>query len=264
MNNPILEIKSLSLSIHNSNILKNISGSIGRGEVWSIVGPNGAGKSTLLKCLMRIHTGWKGEIQLLGKTLKTYSQRDLARLVSFVPQAGENQNFPFTVQEFVRMGRYAYSGLFGFSHPGDESAVNLAIAKARIEKFIDRTLDTLSGGERQKVFIAAALAQGGQILLLDEPTTFLDYRHQAEIMEILKSINQDSKTTIINVTHDVNAAILSGGKVMALKDGRVIWTGTSEEMLNEGLLRKIFDASFRFIDDPQTGLKWVAPQGAGR
>ena len=262
MSQAALEIESLSFSIRGSSILRNVSAHIGAGETWSIIGANGAGKSTLLKCLMRIHTGWSGGVRLFGRDLTSYSQRELARRVAYVPQPGGDQRFPYTVRAFVRMGRYAYSGLFGTTHPDDWGTIDAAMARANVEDFAERTLDTLSGGERQKVFIAAALAQGGDVLLLDEPTAFLDYRHQAEVSKILNEINRVSGATIVTVTHDVNAAILTGGRVLALRNGRVAWDGPTDELACERRLGDIFDATFRFIDDPVTGLRLVAPQGA--
>jgi iron complex transport system ATP-binding protein len=162
------------------------------------------------------------------------------------------------------MGRYAWSGPFGTAHEGDRNAIEGAIARAGVEAFADRTLDTLSGGERQKVFIAAALAQGGDILLLDEPTAFLDYCHQAEVARILHTINGESGGTIVSVTHDVNAAVLTGGHVLALRDGEVVWSGLTEQLSCEHTLGRIFGASFRFLDDPVTGQRLVAPQGVAR
>jgi iron complex transport system ATP-binding protein len=242
--------------------LKDVSLTVEAGETWSVIGANGAGKSTLLKCLMRIHTGWRGDVRLFGKPLTSYSQRQLARRVSYVPQAGGDQRFPYSVRDFVRMGRYAYSGPFGAGQPGDHEAIEHAMTRAGVRDLATRSLATLSGGERQKVFIAAALAQGGDVMLLDEPAAFLDYRRQSEVTDILSDINRDAGATIVTVTHDVNAAILSGGRVLALRDGEVAWSGPTNELASGDLLTRIFDARFRFIDDPVTGLRLVAPQGA--
>jgi len=263
MADPVLEIESLSFTIRGQSILRNVSARIEPGQSWSVIGANGAGKSTLLKCLMRIHTGWSGNVRLGGRDLGRYSQRELARRVAYVPQPGGDQRFPYTVREFVRMGRYAYAGPFGSAHPGDRAAIDDALARADVEAFADRTLETLSGGERQKVFIAAALVQGGDVLLLDEPTAFLDYRHQAEVADILHAVNRGG-ATVVSVTHDVNAAMLTGGQVLALRRGEVAWVGPTGELACEQTLGRVFGASFRFLDDPVTGLRLVAPQGAGR
>lgn len=233
------------------------------GEICSVIGPNGAGKSTLLKCLMRIRTGWTGRATLHGRDLTMLSQRELARRVAYVPQPGGGFVFPYTVREFVRMGRYPWSGPFGTAHCGDSEAIESGLRRAGVQGFADRTLDTLSGGERQKVFLAAALAQGADTLLLDEPTAFLDYRHQAEVADVIRRLNRECGATILTVTHDVNAAMLAGGSVVALREGENVWSGPANELACEGTLNEIFGASFRFLHDPVTGLRLVAPQGAG-
>ena len=263
LTDPALRVDSLSFAIRGTPILEDISARIGAGETWSIIGANGAGKSTLLKCLMRINTGWTGRVELFGNDLHNYSQRQLAKRIAYVPQPGGDQRFPYTVREFVRMGRYAYAGPFGSAHSGDKAAIEIAMEQAGVTRFSHRTLGTLSGGERQKVFIAAALAQGGDILLLDEPTAFLDYRHQAEVSEILHDLNRKNGSTILAVTHDVNAALLTGGYVLALRDGRVVWSGTADELADERCLNDIFDAEFRILEDPASGLRVVTPRRNG-
>jgi iron complex transport system ATP-binding protein len=262
MQTPALNIDSLSFSVRGKPLLRGISARILPGETWSIIGPNGAGKSTLLKCLMRICGNWTGEVTLHGRSLASYSQRELARSVAYVPQAGSGiQNFPFTVAEFVRMGRYAWAGRFGAEHPGDNDAIMDAMRRTNTVSFANRTMDTLSGGERQKVFIAAALAQGSDVLLLDEPAAFLDYRCQGEVASIVRELNQRRSSTILNVTHDVNSAMLTGGQVLAIRDGATVWQGQARDLACERTLREIFGATFRLIDDPVSGLRLVAPQG---
>lgn len=260
MQDNILTVESLSLTIHDKTILNKISLEAKRGELWSFIGPNGAGKSSLLKCLMRIHDNWTGRILLSGHPISELSQRALARRIAYVPQAGDNQSFAYTVREFVRMGRFAWEGPFGTEHAGDNAAIERAMERTGTTRFADRTLDTLSGGERQKVFIAAALAQETEILLLDEPTAFLDYQHQNDVAEIISKLNRESHTTILNVTHDVNAAVLAGGHVLALCDGKVAWTGMAHELTNSTVLSHIFSTKFRLLDDPVTGSHLVIPE----
>ncbi|MBN1195944.1 MAG: ABC transporter ATP-binding protein [Candidatus Aminicenantes bacterium] len=260
MTKSALQIESLSFSINGASILKDICVTIGAGEKWSVIGANGAGKSTLLKCLLRIHSGWTGSVRLFGRCLNDYSQRNLARKVAYVPQPGDDQRFPFTVRQFVAMGRYAYSGMFATANKDDDAVVKRAMRQARVQEFAERTLETLSGGERQKVFIAAALAQQADLLLLDEPTAFLDYRHQVEVSRILGEINQRHGTTIMAVTHDVNTAILTDGLVLAFKQGRTAWIGPAADLTKPGRLEDIFDTRFRFIEDPVTGRRLVMAQ----
>jgi iron complex transport system ATP-binding protein len=159
------------------------------------------------------------------------------------------------------MSRYPYAGPFGTGNPHDPTAIDEAIARADIGQLVDRTFHTLSGGERQKVYIAAALAQKSDILLLDEPTAFLDYRHQAEVLDLLQAINRDSSATILTVTHDINTALLTGGCALALRAGRVIFSGSVRGLTDERCLSEIFHTSFRFLKDDATGLQVVAPQG---
>ena len=262
MNSAALDVQSLSFSIGDARILKDISFRIMSGETWSILGPNGSGKSTLLKCLMRIHRNWHGSVSVFGRPMQTYSQRELAGRIAYVPQAGGDHLFLYTVRQFVTMGRYPYAGPFRTEGQKDRAVIEAVMRRTGTDIFADRTMNSLSGGERQKVFIAAALAQESDILLLDEPTAFLDYRHQGEVMAILRSLNRESGCAVLNVTHDINSAILTGGNVLALRSGKVAYHGPVEGLVCEKQLRAIFDATFRFIDDPVTGARLIAPQEA--
>ena len=261
MSETAVSIRGLSLAIRGKPLLRDVSVEVGAGEVWSIIGANGAGKTTLLKCLLRMYRDWTGEVQVQGRNLRTYSQRDLAHRIAYVPQPGNEQHTAFTVRELVRMGRYAFSGPFGSAHAGDAEAIERALEQTRMSDFAGRTIGTLSGGERQKVFLASALAQGSEILLLDEPTAFLDYRHQADVAEILVRVNRESGTTIVRVTHDVNAAMVAGGRVLALRCGGPVWSGEAAALGDAEVLTHIFGAQFRLLPDPVTGLRLVAPQG---
>ena len=262
MTEKALAIEGLSFSRDGRSILRDVSVAIGEGERWSIVGPNGAGKSSLLKCLVRIHTDWSGRVRLHGRPLESYKQRELARMVAYVPQGGIQGRFPYTTREFVEMARYPHVGPFGTRSPGDEKAVEDALARAGVRTLTDRILETLSGGERQKVSIAAALAQGGDLLLLDEPTAFLDYRQQSEVHNLLDTLHRESGITIVTVTHDINAALRSDGNVMALRDGAVAYAGHVSGLVSGLRLEEVFGTRFIFLEDPETGLRVVAPGGA--
>jgi cobalamin transport system ATP-binding protein len=254
-----IEVQKFSFSIGKKAILNNISFVVSEGEYLSVIGPNGAGKTTLLKCLDRILTGGSGAIKVNGAPLASYSQKELARLISYVPQA-EDRLSPFTVQEFVMMGRYPHLSPFSSINAEDQKAVRRALALSGTEKFAGRFLNTLSGGERQKVFIAAALAQGAKILLLDEPTTFLDPRHADEINGLLKRVNRERGITIISVTHDINNAVLTSERVLGLRDGAVIFCGNAAEITNNEVLEVIYEKTFLFVKHPQTGKPIVVPE----
>jgi iron complex transport system ATP-binding protein len=259
---PIIQLDRYSYSIGDKLILSDVSLEVGEGEYLSIIGPNGAGKTTLLKCVDRIYRGGSGAIKLRDRPLESYSQRELARLISYVPQADERL-FPFTAREFVLMGRYPHLSPFSSVKPDDILEVDRVMDLTGTREFAHRHVRTLSGGERQKVFIAAALAQGAKVLLLDEPTTFLDPGHEREVLRILARLNRDEGITIISVTHDINNAALSGGRVLALKEGAVLFSGSSSELMDNKVLNNIFGRDFLLAPHPETGQLVVIPEVTG-
>ncbi|MHC4945744.1 MAG: ABC transporter ATP-binding protein [Planctomycetota bacterium] len=258
---PAIEVDDLSYNVKRKSILERVSFRVQPGEYLSVVGPNGAGKTTLLKCLNRIVPSSGGSIRIVGKSLSAYSQRLLAEKIAYVPQAN-GRIPPFTVQEFVLMARYPYLSPFTTKSPRDDEAVRNALAVTAMEGFAIRPMSTLSGGERQKVFIAAALAQEAPILLLDEATTFLDPKHQAEIYRILANVNEKGGATILSVTHDINAAVLAGQRILALREGRLVCCRPAREIMDNEILREIYGKEFRFFEHPDTGERLVVPEGA--
>ena len=254
----VLEVCDFSFRLGKKEILHEVSFTVRAGEYLSILGPNGAGKTTLLKCLDRIVRGGSGTVRILGQPLEQYRQRELARSISYVPQA-DGRLFPFTVEQFVLMGRYPYLSPFSAIGVEDHQAVREALELTGTTEFAERLLHTLSGGERQKVFIAAALAQGAQILLLDEPTTFLDYRHQAEIRDVLVRAQARSGMTIVAVTHDVNRAVLDSDRIMALREGRVVFWGTPAEVMQAEVLEQIYQTPLLLAPHPRTGMPIIIP-----
>ncbi len=259
---PVLEIANFSFRIGTKEILRDVTFSVAKGEYLSIVGPNGAGKTTLLKCIDRIHRGGSGRIAVYGRPLESYRQRELARHLSYVPQA-DGRVFPFTVEQFVLMGRYPHLNAFSSIGHEDRKTVLEVMERAAITPFAHRRLDTLSGGERQKIYIAAALAQGAEVLLLDEPTTFLDYRHQAEIRDLLAEVNRNSGVTIVAVTHDVNRAAMDSHRIVALSAGRVVFDGAPADIMQADTLEQIYETSFLLVGHPQGDVPIIAPQLPG-
>ena len=258
MKQPIIAIRNLTFSIENATILDSISIDIRSGEYLSIIGPNGAGKTTLLRCLMRIYPTPPGAVQVGGVPAERLGQRALAKLISYVPQS-EGRRCPFTVEEFVLLGRYPFRSPFSSIRREDRSAVHEALRLTRIEHLAGRRIETLSGGERQTAFIAAAIAQGAGILLLDEPTTFLDPKHAVDIRSIIRRLNSELGRTIVSVTHDINAAALESDRIVILKDGRVIFTGTADEVMDNDVLSRAYGKSFLFVEHPSVGRRIVVP-----
>ena len=259
---PVIAIRNFSFRLGKKPILRDITFSVCRGEYLAIVGPNGAGKTTLLRCIDRIVTGGTGQIEVLGRPLHAYRQKELARQVSYVPQA-DGRIFPFTVAQFVLMGRYPYLSPFSAVSRQDRQAVQEALEMTGTSEFAERLLDTLSGGERQKVYIAAALAQGASVLLLDEPTTFLDYRHQAEIRGLLARANRRSGVTIVAVTHDVNSAALESDRIVALREGMVAFCGPPGELMKPDVLQRIYGTALLLVDHPAAPFPVIVPQPRG-
>ena len=258
MNEKAIEIEDLSLAISGKQILKDVSFTIAEKQRLFIVGPNGAGKTTLLRCLSRIITDYHGLIKVKDKNLKTYSQKKLARILTYVPQVLP-ADIQFTVHQFVLMARYPHLSPFSVISPQDEEIISDAMDMTQTACFADRVMTTLSGGERQQVSIAAAVAQQAQIFLLDEPATYLDYKHQRDIHNLLAKINRTYGTTIVCVTHDLNSAVLSADTIIALKEGKIVFEGTAEKIMNEKILEQIYSKKFDFAQHPVTGQKIIVP-----
>ena len=211
----MFRLSGLAVRLNGATLLDDISFDIGESEFLTVVGPNGAGKTTLLRVLDRLIKPSAGKVTLKGQDLGRFDRRHLARTVSFVPQT-DLGGTDFTVRAFVEMGRYPYLGPWEPLGAGDREAVEQALATTEIAHLGDRLLGTLSGGERQRTLIAAALAQGGRVLLLDEPTSYLDYRHQVQVLDLLDHLNRDLGYTLVVVTHDLNATVGCSDSVMAL------------------------------------------------
>ena len=203
-----LKIDRLSFSVAESRLLEDITFSVKRGDCLCVIGPNGAGKSTLLKCIGGLYKNYKGGVYLEGTRLSSMKNRAIARRVAWVHQTGAD-SLPFTVREFARMSRYPWQTAIGSETREDMEIVACALETSGVSHLADRQLNSLSGGERQRSLIAAAIAQGTDILFLDEPTSFLDYKHQVETLELIEKINSEENMTILLVTHDINLAVHS-------------------------------------------------------
>jgi len=259
---PALELRAVGVEIDGCRILQQVSVTVEKGQFLSLIGPNGAGKSTLIRCLAGLIAPGRGEILLDGRPLGSLSRRVIARSISYVPQA-DARSLPFTVRSFVEMGRYPHLGPWAAPGAADVRAVEEALAQTETAHLAQRSMESLSGGERQRVLIAAALAQGGRILLLDEPTTFLDYRHQMWIVELLERLHRDQGMTVVTATHDLNWTLTVSDAVLALRDGAVAFLGPTAELFAAGRLEAIYGTRFELVASGSRRLPLVVPARNG-
>lgn len=237
-----IQTEKLRVTLGGKEILRGIDLSIAQGEYVSIIGPNGAGKTTLMRGLLGTYA-YSGSVQLNGQECSKTDSKQLAKTISYVPQTHDLE-FPLSVYDFVMMGRYPYLSPLAPAQKEDIDAVEKAMGITGTAAFRDRLMRTLSGGERQKVYIAAALAQETPIILLDEPATFLDWKHQAEVMQLLKKINTECGTTVVAVNHDLNNAAHGSARIVALKDGTVLLDGSPEKIIHPAPLEQLFETTF--------------------
>jgi len=254
-----VEVEDFSYSYGNGEVIRSLGFRVREGEYVTIVGPNGAGKTTMLKNIMRILTGGTGVIKVKGRDVISYGQKELAREISYVPQSN-GKYYPFSVREFVLLSKYPYLNPFSRVTPNDERELEEVLETVHMKRLKDRHMNALSSGERQKVMISASLMQKSNILLLDEPTTFLDPRHQDEINRILKRLNRELNITVVSVTHNLNLAAMLSDKILALKDGRAVYFGGVADFLDNSVLGRIYDKEFKLISHPDKAVKIILPE----
>lgn len=230
----LISVENLSFS-YEKCILNNISLNIEKGEFISIIGPNGAGKSTLLKCMCGIIDNYSGNIYIDNKDLNKYRRKNLAQKIAYIPQE-QNINFDFTVEEIISMGFYSRLDYFHIKNELEE-----LMKETDTYSLKNKSINSISGGEKQRVFIARALAQKSPILFLDEPISNLDIRHQHQIMNLCKNLSKEKNYTIISVLHDINLASMYSDKIAIIKKGTLIDFNIKEKILNEELLTDVYD-----------------------
>ena len=257
-NVPRLSVRGLSYRFGSRTLFEGLSFDIAAGEYAAIIGPNGAGKTTLLRCVLRILSDWTGTVELDGVSVRKIHRKRIATRIAYVQQS-LTTIFPFTVRQIAEMGRYPHLHPLTPLSEKDRRIVDESLDVMGVLPFANRMIDSLSGGERQKVLLAAALAQQPDLLLLDEPTTFLDYKHQVEICRHLRHINRERKTTILEITHDVNRAALEANHILAVSDGQIVFDGTPEQLMNTTQLQSVFQTDFRLVDHPDRKQKMIVP-----
>lgn len=233
-------------------IIEPMDVAVPAGEVTAIIGPNGCGKSTLLKALSRTMPLAAGAVYLDGRAIAEMPTAEVARKMALLPQAPEAPG-GLTVGELVALGRYPHQRGFGRLSARDREIIAWALAITHLDDFSGRALDALSGGQRQRAWIAMALAQDTDLILLDEPTTYLDMAHQLEVLELLCSLNKEQGKTIALVIHELNLAARFADWMIALKDGSIRGAGTPEEVMTPAMLREVFGLDALIEPDPWTG-----------
>lgn len=253
-----LNTEELSIGYAEATIVKGLNLSIPTGKITALVGANGSGKSTILKTMARIMKPKSGTVMLDGKSIHSFSTKEVARQLAILPQ---NPTAPdgLTVSELVSYGRYPHQKGFGTMTDEDRSIIASAISVTGMDPFHDRPIDRLSGGQRQRAWIAMALAQQTEILFLDEPTTFLDMAHQLEVLQLLQKLNEEEGRTIIMVVHDLNHASRYAQHMVAIKSGSVISEGSPVEVMTPDVLREVFGIEADIVPDPRTGVPLCLP-----
>lgn len=242
----MIHIDRISFSYHKEPFIQDLSVTFPEGQITSIIGPNGSGKSTLLMLICRILQLSKGKITLDNQNIKEISHKDYAQKIAVVHQKNSIDQ-DLCVETIVGYGRLPYLGYFDQLSSKDYAIIDWAIEVTGLKELKKRNYSELSGGQQQRVWIALALAQKTPILLLDEPTTYLDIKYQLEILELIKKINQKYNITIIMVHHDINQAIHFSQHIIALKNGCKIFDGKSLDLLDQNLLKEIYDDDFSII-----------------
>jgi iron complex transport system ATP-binding protein len=241
-------------------VLHDVSVSARAGEVTGLIGPNGSGKTTLVRVASRALRPWRGSVRVSGHDPYELSARRAARLVAVVPQ-DVGSAFSYSALEIVLMGRSPYHSPWGGGSAQDWHEVREAMRATSVEHLADRPFDELSGGERQAVVLAQALAQSAPVMLLDEPTTHLDLRHVVDVLRLLRSLAKRDDKTVLGIFHDLNLAAAYCDQIVALSDGRVAAGGSPEEVITQPLLRDVFGIDARVVPNEDSGKPVVVLEG---
>ena len=251
-------LNNLDFGYTSTPVLRGVSTEFQSSEFVAIVGPNGAGKSTLLKIMAGLISGYRGSVQFSGKALSQWAARELAKHIAFVPQE-THMAFPFTVGEIVMMGRLPHRARAVFDSPRDLERVREVMELTDTAALASKMFNQLSGGERQRVVLASALAQDPEVLLLDEPTVYLDLKHQLDFYEILARLNAQRGTTVIGVTHDVNLAARYARRMIAIRSGSLVADGPPDEVLTPQHLYDIFEITAAVLKRPDGRGSYIIP-----
>ncbi|MFT3872084.1 MAG: ABC transporter ATP-binding protein [Nocardioides sp.] len=256
-----LSAEELVLAYGDLVVVDGLTLTIPTGGVTTIIGPNGCGKSTLLRALGRLLTPRSGRVLLDGKAITSMRTRDVARVLGMLPQ-GPVAPEGLTVADLVATGRHPHQSWFRQWSSGDQAEVTQALSLTGMLDLADRPVDELSGGQRQRVWISMVLAQGTGLLLLDEPTTYLDLAHAIDVLDLVDQLHHDLGRTVVMVLHDLNLAVRYSDHLVAMVDGQVVAAGAPDEVISAELLQEVFGLTARVIEDPASGRPLVVPVGS--
>ena len=257
----MIEVKNIEFAYEkNKYFIENLNVNIEEGKVTTILGPNGSGKSTLLGIICGLNKISNGEVWINNKNIKKLSYRDLAKEIATVHQQNSVPE-DITVEELVSYGRTPYRKHYRGNDEEDNNIVEWAIEKTGLQGLKNKAVMSMSGGERQRVFIAMALAQKSKVLFLDEPTTYLDIAYQVEILDLLTDLNRRRGTTIVMVLHDINLSARYADYIFALRKGKLVAQGTPEDVITSELIDTVFGLDCKVIKDPVSHSPFIVPIG---
>jgi iron complex transport system ATP-binding protein len=257
----LIECDQVSFAYGTIQAITDFSFSVAEGEIFGLLGPNGSGKSTIVRILSRVLRPYRGSVQLAGRDIKTYGREELARQIAVVPQETRIE-MPFTALEVVLMGRSPHLEGMRFESARDLAIAYRAMEQAGVYDLAAREIHELSGGERQRVIFARALAQEPRVLLLDEPTAFLDIKHQVEVYDLVKQLSRQEGVTVVTVLHDLNLAALYCDHIALLKAGHLFCAGEPETVLTYAHIKAVYDTEVYIGLNDITGKVHVFPLDA--
>ncbi|MGH3787104.1 MAG: ABC transporter ATP-binding protein [Pseudonocardiaceae bacterium] len=255
-----LQARDLALAYDDNVVVDGLDLAVLDGTVSAVIGPNGCGKSTVLRALARLMRAKRGHVLLDGKRIDKLPTREVAKVLGVLPQSPIAPE-GLAVADLIARGRHPHQAWYRQWSSDDEAAVAEALSWTGMTEFAERSVDELSGGQRQRAWISMALAQGTDLLLLDEPTTFLDLAHQVDVLELVERLHTEAGRTVVMVLHDLNMAARYAQRLIAMRAGRIIAQGTPWEVLTEPLLSEVFELDAQVLTDPIAGTPLVVPAG---